>query len=421
MSHFQQLKLISPLERALREQRYASPKPIQAQTIPAAIAGHDILGSAQTGTGKTAAFALPTLHRLGDASKKATPRRPAALVLAPTRELAIQIGDRFRCYGKYLRLRVSMIYGGVNQFHQVRELERGAHIVVATPGRLLDLMSQGHIGLDGLKIFVLDEADRMLDMGFLPDLKRIFAALPSQRQSMFFSATLPPKIRELSQQLLRHPKVVDVTPETVSVEKINQSVMLAPRSAKLSILSQLLSGREVQRAIVFTKTKRGADRLAEKLTQQGVGATAIHGNKSQAARQKALAAFRQARIRVLVATDLAARGIDVDGVTHVFNFDLPIEPENYVHRVGRTGRAGASGVAVSLCAPDERKLLLAIERVIGAKVGVVPSPIKSPQETPRPHVSRRQPKPEGTASGGTKFKRRRRRPGRAGGRATVKS
>lgn len=370
MRDFKQLDLIPALQRALLEQRYLTPTPIQAKSLPAAIEGHDLLGCAQTGTGKTAAFALPILNWIGGERIQAIPNYPISLILAPTRELAIQIGDSLRTYGKYLPLKVSLIYGGVNQRSQVRELERGAHIVVATPGRLLDLMSQGHVRLDELDIFVLDEADRMLDMGFLPDLERIIEALPEERQSLFFSATLPAKIRQLAKQLLWKPTVVDVTPKTTSVEKIDQRVMHVGRGEKQSILAHMLGSPDVERAIVFTRTKRGANRLSERLQRLGIKSSAIHGNKSQSARQKTLSAFRGAQIKVLVATDVAARGIDIEGVTHVVNFDIPNQPENYVHRIGRTGRAGASGIAISLCAPEENGELRAIEQLIGKKVPV---------------------------------------------------
>ena len=374
MKDFKQLDLIPALQRSLAEEGYRTPTPIQAKSLPSAIDGNDILGCAQTGTGKTAAFALPILNWIGGERIEAVPKRPVALVLAPTRELAVQIGDSFRTYGKHLRLKVSLIYGGVGQQKQVNELKRGTHVVVATPGRLLDLISQGHLQFDELDIFVLDEADRMLDMGFLPSLKRIIKLLPRERQSMFFSATLPASIRTLAKQLLWKPTVVDVSPNTKSVEKIDQRVLLVNRREKQSVLAQILVSSNVDRAIVFTKTKRGANRLSEQLQCRGINSSAIHGNKSQSARQKALDALRDARIKVLVATDIAARGIDIDGVTHVVNFDIPNQPESYVHRIGRTGRAGASGVAVSLCAPEENGDLRAIERLIGQKVPVEKKP-----------------------------------------------
>ncbi|MBV12360.1 DEAD/DEAH box helicase [Rubinisphaera sp.] len=370
MKTFAEIDLIKPVQRALADEKYETPTPIQAQTIPAALDGKDVLGCAQTGTGKTAAFALPILNQLGKQNKKALRNRPQVLVLAPTRELAIQIGDSFTVYGKHLTLKQALVYGGVSQYNQVRALNRGAHILVATPGRLLDLMNQGHIELDQLEMFVLDEADRMLDMGFLPDLKRIISKLPEKRQSLFFSATISPKIVELTQSLLRNPVSVNVTPEKTSVEKIEQRVVYVERGNKQPMLEQILGTDGVDRVIVFTKTKRAANQVAEKLQRTGIASTAIHGNKSQAARQRALDAFRRNKVKVLVATDVAARGIDIDDITHVVNFDLPIEPENYVHRIGRTGRANAEGTALSFCAGDERRELRAIERLIGQKLEI---------------------------------------------------
>ncbi len=383
MKTFEELDLIVPVRRALADEKYETPTPIQAQTVPAALLGRDVLGCAQTGTGKTAAFALPILNRLGQRNRKATPNRPFVLVLAPTRELAIQIGESFATYGRHLKLRRVLVYGGVSQANQVRVLKRGAHILVATPGRLLDLMNQGHIKLDQLEVFVLDEADRMLDMGFLPDLTRIISELPDQRQSLFFSATLPPKIVELSRRLLRNPISVNVTPKSTSVEKIEQRVLFVERSGKQALLQRILSAAGVDRVLVFTKTKRAANSLAEQLVRSGIKATAIHGNKSQSARQRALEAFRRKQVQVLVATDVAARGIDIDGITHVVNFDLPIEPEGYIHRIGRTGRAGAEGVALSFCSPAERRELRAIEKLIGQKV-----PIDTERSLPEPRENR---------------------------------
>ena len=368
MKTFSELALIEPVQHALADEKYKTPTPIQAQTIPAALAGRDILGCAQTGTGKTAAFALPILNRLGQHPRKAKPNHPLVLVLAPTRELAIQIEESFATYGRYLPLRQVLVYGGVKQGNQVRALNRGAHVLVATPGRLLDLITQKHIKLKQLEVFVLDEADRMLDMGFLPDLRRIISHLPDQRQSLFFSATMPPKITELSQRLLTDPVSVNVTPKTTSVKRIKQQLLYVDKGKKQGLLHRLLSEHDVDRAIVFTKTKRGANVVTDKLDRHGITAAAIHGNKSQNARQKALEAFRKKKIQVLVATDVAARGIDIDGVTHVVNFDLPLEPEAYVHRIGRTGRAGAQGIALSFCSPDEHSELRAIEKLIGQKV-----------------------------------------------------
>lgn len=370
LKNFDELDLILPLQRALAQENYTLPTPIQAQTIPAALEGRDVLGCAQTGTGKTAAFALPILHRLAQLDSRAKPNRPSALVLSPTRELAVQIGESFSTYGRHLQLRTSLVYGGVSQGNQIRNLKRGADVVVATPGRLLDLMNQGHIELSELKAFVLDEADQMLNMGFLPDLRRIIKQLPKRRQSLFFSATLPPKIMELSKSLLRNPLQVNVTPKTTTLKKIRQGVFHIERGEKQSLLKKILMGKDVDRALVFTKTKRGANRLSQQLERSGIGSTAIHGNKSQNARQSALDAFRKNTVRVLVATDVAARGIDVDGITHVVNYDLPIEAESYVHRIGRTGRAGAAGIALTFCTSDEIPGLRAIERLIGQKVPI---------------------------------------------------
>ena len=404
MKTFAEIDLISPLHRALVEEKYETPTPIQARTIPAALSGRDVLGCAQTGTGKTAAFALPILDQLGEEQPRSKPNCPQVLVLAPTRELAIQIGDSFATYGKNLPLKHVLVYGGVSQNGQVRALNKGAHILVATPGRLLDLLNQGYIHLNHLQVFVLDEADRMLDMGFLPDLKKIIRKLPKKRQSLFFSATMPPKIVELSQQLLTNPIHVNVTPKTTSVERIEQQVFFVERTGKRELLKKVLQKPDVDRAIVFSRTKRGANTLAQKLLLAGIKAAAIHGNKSQGARQRALEAFRTKQIDVLVATDVAARGIDIDGVTHVVNYDLPTEPESYVHRIGRTGRAGAEGLAISFCTSDERRDLLAIEKLIGQKVPLAPG-----QPAPQP-VSEEENKPDAPHRG----RRRNSRPRRSG-------
>jgi ATP-dependent RNA helicase RhlE len=400
---FAELDLISPLHRALADEKYEIPTPIQAQTIPAALSGRDVLGCAQTGTGKTAAFALPILDRLSEEQPRSKPNCPKVLVLAPTRELAIQIGDSFATYGKHLPLKHVLVYGGVSQNSQVRALNKGAHILVATPGRLLDLMNQGYIHLNYLQVFVLDEADRMLDMGFLPDLKKIIKQLPAKRQSLFFSATMPPNIVELSKQLLTNPISVNVTPKKTSLERIEQQVFFVERNGKRELLKKILTKPDVERAIVFSRTKRGANMLAQKLLLSGLKAAAIHGNKSQGARQRALEAFRTKQIDVLVATDVAARGIDIDGVTHVINYDLPAEPESYVHRIGRTGRAGAEGLAISFCTSDERRDLQAIEKLIGQKVPLAPG-----QPAPQP-VSE-----ESKSSAPQRGARRNSRPGRSG-------
>ncbi|MCA8983887.1 MAG: DEAD/DEAH box helicase [Planctomycetaceae bacterium] len=381
MNTFQELNLIAPLQRAIKEENYTTPTPIQAQTIPSILEGRDILGSAQTGTGKTAAFALPILDHLGRQNKRPTPHEPVVLVLVPTRELAIQVGDSFATYGRHLRVRHALVYGGVSQFKQVRDLQRGVHVLVATPGRLLDLMEQGHIDLSNLEIFTVDEADRMMDMGFLPDLKKIIREIPEDRQSLFFSATLPPKIVELAQNLLTDPVQVTINPEVRSVELIEQSLIYVEQAAKKDLLLKMLQSENVGQTVVFTKTKFCANRLEEQLQRAGVKAIAIHGNKSQNARQRALLAFRQEKSQVLVATDVAARGIDVDGITHVFNYELPHEPESYVHRIGRTGRAGLTGIAISFCSSAERAELRAIEQHLKQSIPVdaersefIPSP-----------------------------------------------
>ncbi|GIW98986.1 MAG: RNA helicase [Pirellulaceae bacterium] len=374
MKTFDEMELIAPVRRALAVAKYTTPTPIQAQTIPQALQGRDILGVAQTGTGKTAAFALPVLDRLARGPAKVERNRPRALILAPTRELAIQIERSLVTYGKGLRLRHALVYGGVSQFKQVRSLERGAHIVVATPGRLLDLMNQGHVDLSHLEVLVLDEVDRMLDMGFLPDLQRIFSQLPQGRQSLFFSATLPSKILELAGSLLSDPMRVNIAPQSPCVERIDQQVMFVERGEKLRKLCHIVQSGPANRVMVFTRTKRGANSVAEQLERNGIRAAAIHGDKSQHARQKALNAFERHRVQVLVATDVASRGIDIGDVSHVVNYDLPSDPECYVHRIGRTGRAGSEGIAVSFCSHAERRELHAIERFLGRSLsgGEVP-------------------------------------------------
>jgi ATP-dependent RNA helicase RhlE len=367
---FEQLGLAEPILRAVATEGYALPTPIQSLAIPHVLAGRDLLGCAQTGTGKTAAFALPILHKLHQSPRQATPRCPQVLVLSPTRELAAQIGQSFADYGRHLPVRHTVVFGGVGIMPQTKALARGTHIVVATPGRLLDLLNQGYVRLDQLHTFVLDEADRMLDMGFLPDLKRIIARLPKARQSLFFSATMPPNIADLAATLLNNPAQVKVTPPSTVVAKIEQRVLLVDRSKKQALLQQLLRGENYDRVLIFTRTKRGADKVAVGLSREGVAADAIHGNKSQSARERTLGRFRSGKLRVLVATDLASRGIDVDGVSHVINYDIPDEPESYVHRIGRTGRAGAAGVALSLCDAAERSAWRAIERLVRQAIDV---------------------------------------------------
>ncbi len=369
-SSFAELRLCPPLERALADTRYTTPTPIQAAAIPHILAGRDVLGCAQTGTGKTAAFALPILHYLDEERSPPLPRAPRVLVLSPTRELAAQIGESFRSYGRHLPVRGTVIYGGVGQHPQVQALSKGVHVVVATPGRLLDLMNQRHVRLDRIEVLVLDEADRMLDMGFLPDLKRIVAALPRERQSLFFSATMPPDVARLAGSLLTDPVRVAVTPVSSTVEAIEQRVMFTGQGDKRSLLRRLFDDNALHQVLVFTRTKRRANDVARQLCHSGVEADAIHGNKSQNARTRALQRFRNGRLRALVATDIAARGLDVTGISHVINYDLPNEPESYVHRIGRTGRAGASGIAVSFCDSSERGYLRDIERLIGRRIPV---------------------------------------------------
>ena len=380
ISSFSQLDIIDPIRRALQTEGYATPTPIQAQAIPLLLAGRDLLGCAQTGTGKTAAFAIPILNRLAGSPRREGLRGPRALILAPTRELAAQIGESFAAYGRYLPMRHVVVFGGVGQKPQVDGIRRGAEILVATPGRLLDLMQRGHARLDGIEVLVLDEADRMLDMGFIQPIRRIVASVPRQRQTMLFSATLPPDIVSLASGMLRDPATVSVTPTASTAEKVSQWVLHVQSAHKRGLLAEVLRDRAMSRVLVFTRTKHGANRVAEHLNRGGVcTAEAIHGNKSQSARERALAGFKKGSVRVLVATDIASRGIDVDGITHVINFELPNEPESYVHRIGRTGRAGAAGVALSFCDPSERTFLRDIERLTRARLRVVEQHPYSPQ------------------------------------------
>ena len=366
---FKDLGLNAPILRALKEQGYDKPSPIQEKAIPPALAGRDVLGCAQTGTGKTCAFASPILQRL---EPKAGPKRPIrALILTPTRELAIQIGESFEAYGKYLKLRHAVIFGGVGQNPQVEALKKGVDILVATPGRLMDLHNQGFVNLDGLEIFVLDEADRMLDMGFIHDVRKILKWLPQKKQTLFFSATMPPEITDLVNSLLKNPVKVAVDPVSSPVEVIRQSVYLVDKGNKTALLAHLMEEKRVKNALVFTRTKHGANKVARDLGKAGISAAAIHGNKSQTARQQALADFKAGRIRCLVATDIAARGLDIEELSHVFNYNLPEVPETYVHRIGRTGRAGRGGEAVAFCDFGEKPLLRDIEKLIGKKVPLI--------------------------------------------------
>lgn len=367
---FHELRLAEPIVRAVTAQGYTTPTPIQTQAIPAAIEGRDVLGCAQTGTGKTCAFALPILQRLAGISeehgkqvrKGARGRAPRALVLCPTRELAMQIFESFTSYGRNLSLRHTVVFGGVSQGRQVRALRDGVDVLVATPGRLLDLINQGHINLGSIESLVLDEADRMLDMGFINDIRKVVKMLPPKRQTMFFSATVSREIRGLANSILTDPVCVETAPESTTVEAITQRVYMVERRNKSELLERLLNQDEVRRTLVFTRTKFGADKLVKNLRRARINADAIHGNKSQNARTRAMRGFKSGSTAVLVATDIASRGIDVDEITHVVNYDMPIDPETYVHRVGRTARAGASGVAVSLCDRDEIKTLRSIER-----------------------------------------------------------
>jgi len=364
-------KLHPLIQHAVAEAEYVNPTPIQEQAIPHLLEGKDLLGCAQTGTGKTAAFLLPILQRLTDTPKSEDARGPRALILAPTRELAAQIAANVTTYGKFLGIPFAVVFGGVSQFPQVAALKRGADIVVATPGRLLDLMEQGHLRLDGICEFVLDEADRMLDMGFLPDIRRIIGNLPAERHTQFFSATLSPEISRLAKSIVKDPVHITISPDQPTVDKINQKLMFVERVDKDKLLVELLTGHpEFDKVLVFARTRHGADKIERKLEQAGISARAIHSDKTQRVRTDTLAAFRKGRVRVLVATDIASRGIDVDGITHVVNFDLPEEAESYVHRIGRTARAGAAGAAVSFVSPEERNLLRAIERMIRKAIDI---------------------------------------------------
>ena len=366
---FKELKLIPSLLEAVRCCGYQQPTPIQEQTIPPVLNGRDVLGCAQTGTGKTAAFALPILQRLFQAGKPSEKPRPIrALILTLTRELALQIYENFEGYGKKLPLRPCVIFGGVGQQPQVEQLKRGVDILVATPGRLNDLIGQGFIKLDKLDIFVLDEADRMLDMGFIHDVKKVISHLPQKRQTLFFSATMPAEVEKLATSLLTNPVTVKVHPVSSTVDAIDQRLYMVDKANKRHLLASLLRKPDVESALVFTRTKHGADRVVRELSREGIEARAIHGNKSQTARQQALSDFKTGKVRVMVATDIAARGIDIAGLSHVFNYDLPNEPEAYVHRIGRTGRAGRDGVAISFCCIDEMKELKQIEKLIGKTI-----------------------------------------------------
>ncbi|MBW3469439.1 DEAD/DEAH box helicase [Arthrospiribacter ruber] len=366
---FTNLPLIEPILKAVAHEGYTTPTPIQQQSIPLVLDGHDLLGCAQTGTGKTAAFSIPIIQLL--ASKKQFRPGIKALILTPTRELAIQIDESLAAYGRFTKIRHTVIFGGVSQLHQTNALKRGVDILVATPGRLLDLINQKFVDLRNLEIFVLDEADRMLDMGFIHDVKKLIKIIPQKRQTLFFSATMPPEIQKLADSLLHQPKYVEVTPPSSTVDRISQKLYYTNKNEKAKLLTHLLEKENIGSALVFGRTKHGSDKIVKLLIREGIKAAAIHGNKSQNARQKALNDFKEGKIRVLVATDIAARGIDIDELANVFNYDLPNIPETYVHRIGRTGRAGNSGLAISFCDSETLKELKDIEKLIGKRITVV--------------------------------------------------
>ena len=393
LTSFSELGLAAPLLQALASENYTTPTPIQAQAIPHILQGHDLLGIAQTGTGKTAAFALPILHRLNNDRRKPERNTCRALILSPTRELASQIAESFRTYGQHLGFSIATVFGGVSIRPQIDRLMRGVDIVVATPGRLIDHLDQRTLRLDKVEIFVLDEADQMLDMGFLQALRRIVPLLPKSRQSLFFSATMPKEIGSLAGDLLRNPVKVSVTPVATTADRVNQRVIFIETARKRSILAELIRSEAMERALVFTRTKHGADKVVRYLGEDGIGAQAIHGNKSQAQRERALASFKKGDTKILVATDIAARGIDVDAVSHVINFDLPNVAESYVHRIGRTARAGAEGRAISLVDGEERDYLRSIEKLTRQTIptedrrdpNARPAPASVDARSPRPH------------------------------------
>lgn len=388
MNNFESLGLSKKLLEAIESEGYTTPTPVQEQSIPPLLAGRDVLGVAQTGTGKTAAFALPVLQIMSR-TKTQGKRHIKALILSPTRELAAQIGERFSVYGENLDIRHKVIFGGVNQNPQVRALQKGIDVLVATPGRLLDLINQGHIDITRVEFFVLDEADRMLDMGFIRDIKKVLKLLPKRRQNLLFSATMPKSIADLAGSFLHNAIMIDVSPKEITVDRIKQKIMFVRKADKRRLLVNLIKEEKVRCGIVFTRTKHGANRLVKQLDQSRINAAAIHGNKSQGARTKALAGFKNGSIAILVATDIASRGIDVDGITHVFNYDLPNEPESYVHRIGRTARAGRSGIAYGFCDESESGYLVGIQQLIGHEIdtdighefhfsGAIPKPDQKP-------------------------------------------
>ena len=404
LTQFSDLGLAAPLLKALTDEGYVMPTPIQAQAIPYVLAGRDLLGIAQTGTGKTAAFALPILHRL-DADRRQPVRKGCrVLVLSPTRELASQIAESFRTYGRHIGVRVALAFGGVPLGAQIRALANGVDVLVATPGRLIDHLDTGACRLDQVEMIVLDEADHMLDMGFIHAVRRIVRALPHKRQSLFFSATMPKEIGALAGDLLRDPARVEVAPVATTVERVEQRMIFAEQGQKPTLLVGLVKELNPRLMLVFTRTKHGADRVVRHLEQAGIESAAIHGNKSQSQREKALAAFRAGKTRILVATDIAARGIDVDGVSHVINFDLPNIPESYVHRIGRTARAGADGIAIGFCSGEEKAFLKDIEKLIGQKVTPMGSPVELPTARPSsPSTAQRPSGGHNSSSQGRRF------------------
>lgn len=371
MIKFSDLNLNDTIQKSLKEAKYETPTPIQQQAIPHVLDGSDVLGIAQTGTGKTAAFCLPILDILSRSKTRRDPKSPRSLILTPTRELAIQIHQNLLVYGKNLNQKYAVIFGGVGQGNQVRDLQQGVDVLVATPGRLLDLIQQRYLKLDKVEIFVLDEADRMLDMGFLRDIKKVLPLLPPKRHSLFFSATMPPEIQALANTILKNPKTVEVTPPSTTVKRIHQTVMYVDKKDKINLLVHVLKTKGLKKSLVFVEMKHIANKITENLIKNGITAVAIHGNKTQGARQRAIKDFSTDKVRVLVATDIASRGIDIDGITHVINYELPNVAENYVHRIGRTARAGADGSAISLVTDEEKSYLTNIERTTKHKVEVV--------------------------------------------------
>lgn len=423
MQNFKELPLHPTMLKNLDEAGYISPTPIQAQSIPSLIEGKDLLGIAQTGTGKTAAFTLPMLQKLSGRDFSLSPKEPRSLILAPTRELASQIKEQIDKYGDGLKLKSAVIFGGVGQMNQVNALKSGLDILIATPGRLLDLMNQGHCKLTKVEIFVLDEADRMLDMGFIHDIKKVIAVLPKERQTMLFSATMPNEIVGIANRILKSPVRVEVTPPSTTVERINQKVIFTQKAHKYQLLRKILSEENVDLTLVFTRTKHGANKIVDYLAHHKIESRAIHGNKSQSAREAALEGFKSGKMKILVATDIAARGIDVQGVSHVVNFDLPVDAESYVHRIGRTARAGKDGDAISFCDESERDALARIQKLIKLKltteqfVGVPensvkdsrpPKPYRDPRRKPAPKAGSKEapPKKDEPKKIGFKFRKR---------------